>query len=138
MADQYAPSCQPITGDPIMGLITKGHGMLVHTHDCPVLAKMRLDPDKILDIEWDPDTKKGFDVKIRIVAANQRGVLAKIAAEIAEAGSNIENVAMDPQDGSQYTAMHFTLQVRNRHHLATILRGLRRVPEVMRIARVKG
>jgi guanosine-3',5'-bis(diphosphate) 3'-pyrophosphohydrolase len=138
MAVQFAPCCQPIPGDPIMGLITKGHGMQVHTHDCPVLAKMRLDPEKIFDIEWDPETTKTFGVSIRVVAANQRGVLAKIAAEIAEAGSNIENVVMDPQDGSQYTAMHFTLDVRNRHHLAMVLRGLRRVPEVMRIARIKG
>jgi GTP pyrophosphokinase len=138
IAVQLAACCQPIPGDPIMGLITKGHGMIVHTHDCPVLAKTRLDPDKILDIEWDPDTKKTFDVSIRIVAANRRGVLAKIAAEIAEAGSNIENVAMDPQDGSQYTAMHFTLEVKNRQHLASVLKGLRRVPEVMRIVRIKG
>ncbi|RPI46850.1 MAG: bifunctional (p)ppGpp synthetase/guanosine-3',5'-bis(diphosphate) 3'-pyrophosphohydrolase [Betaproteobacteria bacterium] len=138
MAVQLAKCCQPIPGDPIIGMITKGHGMVVHTHDCPVLAKMRLDPEKLLDIEWAPDTKKLFDVNIKIVAANQRGVLAKVAAEIAENGSNIENVAMDPQDGSQYTTMHFTLQVKNRHHLASILRSLRRVPEVMRIARVKG
>ena len=138
MAVQFAPCCRPIPGDPIMGLITKGHGMVVHTHDCPVLSKMRVDPDKVLDIEWAPDTRKAFDVSIKIVAANERGVLAKIAAEIAEAGSNIENVAMDPQDGSRYTAMHFTLEVQNRQQLATILRGLRRVPEVMRIARVKG
>jgi GTP pyrophosphokinase len=138
MAVQLAQCCRPILGDPIIGMITKGHGMLVHTHDCPALAKMRLDPDKMLDIEWSLDTKKAFEVNVKIVAANERGVLAKIAAEIAEAGSNIENVAMDPQDGSQYTAMHFTLQVRNRHHLANIMRGLRRIPEVMRIARVKG
>jgi len=138
MAVQLAKCCQPIPGDPIIGMITKGHGMVVHTHDCPVLAKMRLDPEKLLDIEWAPDTKKLFDVNIKIVAANQRGVLAKVAAEIAENGSNIENVAMDPQDGSQYTTMHFTLQVKNRHHLASILRSLRRVPEVVRIARVKG
>jgi len=112
--------------------------MVVHTHDCPTLAKMRHDPDKMLDIEWDPDTKKLFDVTIRLVVANQRGVLAKIAAEIAEAGSNIENVTMDPQDGSRYTAMHFTVEVRNRQHLAAILRRLRRIPEVVRLQRTKG
>ncbi|MPZ45196.1 MAG: RelA/SpoT family protein [Betaproteobacteria bacterium] len=138
MAVQLAKCCRPIPGDPIIGMITKGHGMVVHTHDCPVLAKMRLDPEKLLDIEWSPETKKLFDVSIKTVVANQRGVLAKVAAAIAEAGSNIENVAMDPEDGSQYTTMHFTLQVGNRHHLARILRSLRRVPEVLRIARVKG
>ncbi len=138
MAVQLAKCCRPIPGDPIIGMITKGHGMVVHTHDCPVLSKMRLDPDKLLDIEWTPDTSKLFDVNIKIVVANERGVLAKVAAEIAEGGSNIENVTMDPQDGSQYTTMHFTLQVKNRRHLAYILRSLRRVPEVVRISRVKG
>jgi len=138
IAVQLAKCCRPIPGDPIIGMITKGHGMIVHTHDCSVLAKMRLDPEKILDIEWTPDTNKLFDVGINVVVANQRGVLAKVAAEIAENGSNIENVTMDPQDGGQYTQMHFTLQVMNRRHLAAILRSLRRVQEVMRIARVKG
>jgi GTP pyrophosphokinase len=138
IAVQLAKCCRPIPGDPIIGVITKGHGMVVHTHDCSMLAKMRLDPDKMLDIEWTPDTSKLFDVNINIVVANQRGVLAKVAAEIAEGGSNIENVTMDPQDGGQYTQMHFTLQVRNRNHLASILRGLRRVQEVARITRVKG
>ncbi len=72
------------------------------------------------------------------MVANQRGVLAKVAAEIAEAESNIQNVAVDPEDGSDYTNMLFTLQVSNRLHLAQIVRGLRRIPEVVRISRVKG
>jgi len=138
MAVQLAKCCRPIPGDPIIGIITKGHGMIVHTHDCPILTKTRQDPEKTLDIQWGTDTRKAFDVTIKVVVANERGVLAKIAAEIAEAGSNIENVAMDPQDGSRYTTMHFTLQVNHRQHLARILRSLRRVPEVVRLARTKG
>ena len=138
IAVQLAKCCRPIPGDPIIGMITKGQGMIVHTHDCLVLAKMRLDPEKMLDIEWTPDNSRLFDVNINLVVANQRGVLAKVAAEIAEGGSNIENVAVDPDDGDQYAQMHFTVQVHNRQHLASILRSLRRVPEVMRIARVKG
>jgi GTP pyrophosphokinase len=77
-------------------------------------------------------------VSIKLVVANQRGVLAKVAAGIAEAGSNIQNVAVDPEDGSTYTNMYFTLQVSNRLHLASLMRGLRRIPEVVRITRVKG
>ena len=80
----------------------------------------------------------GLGKRLSAVVANQRGVLAKVAAEIAEAGSNIQNVAVDPEDGSQYTNMFFTLQVSNRLHLARILRALRRIPEVVRLARVKG
>ena len=137
MAVQFAKCCMPIPGDPIIGMISKGQGMVIHTHDCPVIAKARPDPDRQLDVQWDPETRKSFDVSIKLVAANQRGVLAKVAAEIASAGSNIQNVAVDPEDGGSYTTMHFTLQVSNRLHLAQIMRGLRGVPEVMRISRVK-
>jgi GTP pyrophosphokinase len=135
---QFAQCCRPIPGDPIIGWIKKGQGMVIHTHDCPVMAKTRADPDKYLDVEWDTDTKKLFDVSIKLIAANKRGVLARIAAEIADGESNIDNVGMETQDGSQYSTVNFTLQVQNRLHLAKIMRALRRIPEVVRISRVKG
>ena len=135
MAVQFAQCCRPIPGDPIIGVINKDQGMLVHTHDCPVIAKMHADPNKLFDVEWAPDTKKLFDVSIRLVAINERGVLAKIAAEISEAGSNIDNVAVDPDQGDRYATMNFTLQVSNRMHLAQIMRALRRIPQVIRITR---
>ena len=138
MAVQFAQCCRPIPGDPIIGIISKGQGMMIHTHDCSVAAKARHDPDRVLDVAWDPETRKLFEVSIKLVVANQRGVLAKVAAEIAEAGSNIQNVAVDPEDGSSYTNMFFTLQVSNRLHLARIMRALRRIPEVVRISRVTG
>ena len=129
---QFAQCCKPIPGDPIIGLISKGQGMIVHTHDCPVIAKTRADPGKVIDVEWAPETKKLFNVSIKLVVMNQRGVLAKVAAKIAEANSNIGNVAIAPEEGDQYAIMQFTLQVSNRLHLAQIMRALRRIPEVMR------
>ena len=134
---QLAPCCRPIPGDPIMGVINKGKGLIIHTHDCPAIAQFRADPDKWVDVEWDPETKKLFDVNIKLVVANQRGVLAKVAAGIADENANIENVAMEEEDGSAYASMIFTLQVENRDHLARVMRGLRQIPEVVRIARVK-
>jgi GTP pyrophosphokinase len=138
MALQFAKCCHPIPGDPIIGFIKTGRGMIIHTHDCPVIAKSRRDPDKWLDVEWAPDTRKLFSVNIKLVVSNQTGVLAKVAAEIAQNGSNIENVSLEPGDSSVYTDIHFTLQVSNRLHLAQIMRGLRRHPEVIRINRLKG
>jgi GTP pyrophosphokinase len=90
MALQFAKCCHPIPGDPIIGFIKTGRGMIIHTHDCPVVAKTRKDPDKWLDVEWAPDTKKLFSVNIKLVVSNRTGVLAKVASEIAEAGTNIE------------------------------------------------
>jgi GTP diphosphokinase / guanosine-3',5'-bis(diphosphate) 3'-diphosphatase len=136
MAVQFAKCCRPVPGDPIIGFIKKGQGLVVHTHDCPTAAKARGDPDKWLDVEWAPHTDKLFDVAVRVVVVNQPGVLAKVAAAIAEAGSNIDNVSMD-EERNLYTTMHFTLQVANRMHLARVMRSLRRIQEVVRIARVK-
>ena len=138
LAVQFAKCCRPIPGDPILGVINKGKGLIIHTHDCPAIAQFRADPDKWVDVEWDPETKKLFDVNIKLVVANQRGVLAKVAAAIANENANIENVNMEEEDGSAYTTMNFTLQVENRDHLARLMRGVRQIPEVARITRVKG
>ena len=137
MAVQFSKCCHPIPGDRIIGLISKGQGMAIHTHDCPVLAKSHHDPERVLDVEWDNESRKLHDVNIRVVVANQRGVLAQVAASIADAESNIQNVAVEPQDGGKYAAMQFTLQVLNRLHLARIMRELRRIPEVARITRIR-
>jgi len=138
MAVQFAQCCRPIPGDPILGFINKDKGLVIHTHDCPAIRKFRVDPEKWLDVEWDPDGKHLFKVNLKMAAANKRGMLAKIAAGIAEAGSNIDNVSMEESDNSAYTNIHFTVQVENRVHLAELMRRLRKIPDVVRINRVKG
>ncbi|HEU5284548.1 MAG TPA: bifunctional (p)ppGpp synthetase/guanosine-3',5'-bis(diphosphate) 3'-pyrophosphohydrolase [Burkholderiales bacterium] len=138
MALQFAKCCHPIPGDPIIGFIRKGRGMIVHTHDCPVIAKMKREPEKWLDVEWAPDTRKLFSVNIKLLVSNQQGVLATVASEISANNSNIENVSVETGDSPAYSNIHFTLQVTNRMHLAQIMRGLRRLPEVIRINRLKG
>lgn len=138
MAVQFAPCCRPIPGDPILGFINKDKGLVIHTHDCTAIGKFNLDPDKWLDVEWDADDKRFFGVNLRIVVANERGMLAKIAAGISEAGANIDHVSAEESDGSQYTIINFTVQVHNRVHLAELIRNLRKIPEVVRINRIKG
>ncbi len=137
VAVQLAKCCHPIPGDPIIGFIKSDQGLIIHTHDCPSIKHYRDDPDKWLDVEWEPGLTKMFDVNIKLIVLNQRGVLAKLAAIIADEGSNIDNVAMEEEDGSQYTTIYFTLQVEQRMHLARIMRSLRVLPEVVRIMRVK-
>jgi len=126
--------CRPIPGDPIVGLILKGHGLVVHTHDCPAIAKLRSERGNWVDVEWEPEIKGMFEASIRVVAKNVRGVLARIASGIAETDSNIVNISMD-DDSGEATTLFFTLQVSDRIHLARILRALRRIPEVVRITR---
>jgi GTP pyrophosphokinase len=135
MAIQFAKCCRPIPGDPIIGVIKPGQGLLVHTHDCPSLRKGRSGTEEWLDVAWDKNINKLFEVSIKLIVANQRGVLAKVASSIAEAESNIENVHFSNE--GEYTALYFTLQVSNRIHLATVMRNLRKISEVIRITRVK-
>jgi len=136
MAIQLAPCCQPIPGDPIIGSIRKGQGLVIHTHDCPTIRKARSsEPLKWIDVEWEPEPGKLFDVRIRISAKNTRGVLGKIATEISSSGANIEHVNMDEKNPGLYTTLHLTIQVSGRAHLAQLMRSLRRIPEVVRIAR---
>ena len=135
MAVQFAKCCRPIPGDPIIGIIKAGQGLVVHTHDCPTLRKGHGSNEQWLDVAWDKSINRAFDISIKLVVANQRGVLAKVAAAIADGESNIGNVSFASE--GEYTALHFTLEVNNRLHLATLMRSLRKIPEVVRIIRVK-
>ena len=136
MAVQFASCCNPIPGDPIIGFIKKGEGLVIHTHDCKTAIRSRSDPEKWIDVDWDPETDKLFDVNVRTTVLDKRGVLAKIAAAIAEAGCNIANISVE-ESSDMYATNHFTLQVSSRQHLARVMRALRSIPEVVRIARVK-
>jgi GTP pyrophosphokinase/guanosine-3',5'-bis(diphosphate) 3'-pyrophosphohydrolase len=139
MAIQLARCCQPIPGDPIIGSIRKGSGLVIHTHDCPTIRKSRSsEPQKWIDVEWEPEEGKLFEVRIKVEVKNTRGVLAQVASAISEAGSNIENVAMDADPERLFTILRFTIQVAHRNHLATVLRGMRHIPEVTRIVRERG
>ena len=138
MAVQFAPCCRPIPGDPILGFINKDKGLVIHTHDCPSVRKFKLDPDKWLDVEWEPESSRLFKTNLNLTVANQPGMLAQIAAGIADAGSNIDNVSVEEADGSAYANLYFTVQVKNRVHLAELMRGLRKIPDVVRINRTKG
>lgn len=136
VAIQLAKCCQPIPGDPIIGSIRKGQGLIVHTHDCPSIRKSRSrEPGKWIDVEWEAAPGKLFDVRIRLEVKNDRGVLAKVAGAIAEADANIENVSMQGDAEHRYSSLHFIVQVANRVHLAQVMRKLRNLPEVARIAR---
>ncbi|MEY4591189.1 MAG: hypothetical protein RIR18_84 [Pseudomonadota bacterium] len=136
MAIQLAKCCRPIPGDPIIGSIKKGQGLIVHTHDCTAIRKSRTtEPQKWIDVEWEPAAGMLFDVRIRLEVQNTRGVLGLIAMAIANAGSNIETVSMGEDSERLYTNLTFTVQVSNRGHLATLMRSLRNIPQVARIFR---
>ena len=137
MAVQLATCCRPIPGDAIAGSIKKGQGLVVHCIDCRQIERSRRnEPDQWIDVEWDPATSKLFQVAIKITVTNQRGVLARVASEISDAGSNIDSISME-EDRSLYTTMLLVLEVANRQHLARVVRSLRRLPDVIKLARMR-
>jgi GTP pyrophosphokinase len=137
MAVQFAPCCRPIPGDPILGYINKDKGLVIHTHDCPAIRKFRLDPEKWLDVEWEPETNRLFKVDLKLAVANKPGMLAIMASAIADVNSNIDQISMEESDNSAYTNVLFTVQVKNRVHLADLMRRLRKIQDVVRINRNK-
>jgi (p)ppGpp synthase/HD superfamily hydrolase len=138
MAVQLARCCQPIPGDTIIGHISKGQGLVVHTHDCKVIAKAkRKEPDNWVDVDWDAEPEKSFGVAIRVITTNGRGILAKVASEITAADTNITNVHTEDDETGNYATMEFSIQVADRGHLARVMRNLRRLQEVVRIMRIK-
>jgi GTP pyrophosphokinase len=137
VAIQYGKCCRPIPGDSVVGQFRRGQGLLVHTRDCVALKKQRPDPEQLIDVEWAPEVSGVFDAGIRLLIEDRRGLLAELATAIADAEANIDNVSMERPDGGEVLAMFFSVQVRDRRHLANVIRGLKRVPEVERVHRAR-
>jgi guanosine-3',5'-bis(diphosphate) 3'-pyrophosphohydrolase len=134
MVVHFARCCRPIPGDAIVGFISAGRGLVIHSATCKNLVEYRGRPEKWIDVEWQRDIEGEFTAEIRVDVTNQKGVLATVAAEISQTGSNIENVAIEERDGRD-TALNFTITVRDRAHLARVMRCIRKLPAVMRISR---
>ncbi|MDD3764160.1 MAG: bifunctional (p)ppGpp synthetase/guanosine-3',5'-bis(diphosphate) 3'-pyrophosphohydrolase [Nevskiales bacterium] len=130
----YARCCHPIPGDEIRGHVSVGRGIVVHRVECRH-AKGR--PQDWLPLAWSDKVEGDFLCEIRIQAYNKRGLLAKVTAEIAAAESSIENVQMAERTASgEATETRFVITVRNRIHLARVLRRIRRIEWVERVSRI--
>lgn len=134
MVVTFARCCRPIPGDRILGYLSSGRGIVIHTQSCRNLSEFRKHPDKWIDVQWAETIDREFPAEIRLEAVNQRGVLATMASEISQLGSNIENVQVDDRDGISST-LNFVVQVRDRVHLARIMRRLRGMSCVVRVNR---
>ena len=126
--------CHPIPGDPVLGFVSTGRGVVIHTAACRNIAEYSDKPDKWVEVEWEPTIDGDFPVEVRVDTANQKGVLATVAATIADTGANIENVTMDNSEGS-HAILNIVIGVTDRVHLAHIIRRIRNINEVTRITR---
>ncbi|MBS3951951.1 MAG: bifunctional GTP diphosphokinase/guanosine-3',5'-bis pyrophosphate 3'-pyrophosphohydrolase [Methylomicrobium sp.] len=136
MVVTLAKCCRPIPGDSIVGFFNPGRGIVVHHHECRNSNDIRKKQTSWLDVEWSKETTGEFPAEIRLELLNQRGTLANVAATISEMDSNIENVTVVDQD-DRVSVDLITLTVRDRVHLANIMRRLRKLMIVLKITRVK-
>jgi guanosine-3',5'-bis(diphosphate) 3'-pyrophosphohydrolase len=134
-AVSFGACCQPVPGDKIMAYVSSDRGVVVHRVNCKNVREFRKHPDRCLDVAWTPITKGLFPVAVRIIAFNTPGVLANISTSIGEAGSNIETVAQ-PEANPETATLLFTISVKDRTHMARVMRRLRRNSNVIRVNRV--
>ena len=121
----FGNCCHPVPGDDIIGYLSAGKGIVVHRVECPNMVEFRKSPQRCIGIDWDRAVHGDFKVELRIEVINRTGVLATVAAAIAEADSNIENVEYIERDLSAATLL-FMIEVKNRKHLADVMRRVRR------------
>jgi (p)ppGpp synthase/HD superfamily hydrolase len=130
----YARCCFPIPYDPIFAFLSTGRGVVIHRENCVNVEDYRKHPEKWLPVSWQTSPDREFSSEIRIYVANRTGVLAAVAAAIASTETNIDHVSIDEQD-SEASILTFELRVRDRKHLAHIVRVIRRMPDVTRVTR---
>ena len=137
MVVSFPKCCHPIPGDSIMGYLSAGRGLVIHHHLCRNVAEFRNQPEKWVDVAWAKNIETEFSAEIHVEVTNQRGALATIAQVIADQQANIDHLEMFDRDG-RYVEFIFVITVRDRQHLARLIRRVRSVKHVSRVSRTKG
>lgn len=134
MVVTFPKCCYPIPGDTIFGFISAGRGIVIHHRMCSNVADYHKHPEKWIDVQWAEDIERDFLTSISIHTVNQRGVLAKVAAIISEQGVNIVSVDIDDKD-DRNTVLKFEIEIKNRQHLAHVIRDIKRIKHIAHIGR---
>ncbi|MDJ0926343.1 MAG: bifunctional (p)ppGpp synthetase/guanosine-3',5'-bis(diphosphate) 3'-pyrophosphohydrolase [Gammaproteobacteria bacterium] len=134
MVVSYARCCHPIPGDPIMGYLSAGRGVVIHRNVCGNLGEFRKQPKKWIAVNWQPHIDRDFRIEIKVEVTNKPGVLADVAAQIGDADCNIEQVSV-VEGEDEVAELLFSILVKDRVHLARVIRGIRRMPAVRRVLR---
>lgn len=134
MVLSYSECCRPVPGDPIIGLLDKGRGIYIHREQCDSVCKQQRSQGELVPLSWSANIAGDFSVDVVVECDNRRGILAALALALAEAESNIDNISAEEYDGS-YFLVELTIEVKNRVHLAKVIKRIRRLPGIMRILR---
>jgi guanosine-3',5'-bis(diphosphate) 3'-pyrophosphohydrolase len=131
----FAACCRPVPGDNIMGYLSAGKGVVVHRVNCRNVRELRKHPDHCINVIWAPIRRGMFEVALHILAKNVPGVLANISSSIGEVGSNIEKIEQ-PEANPEIATLLFIISVKDRDHMARVMRRLRRNRNVTRVSRI--
>jgi len=135
---QFAPCCRPVPGDRIVGYLGRGEGLVVHVEDCAVARKLyNKDSERFIGVDWSDEPTRAFETSIVVTVINGKGVLARVAAAVASAESDIIHIDMGQEAAHETADLRFVIAVRDRVHLANTLRMLKRTPSVLRAVRIK-
>jgi GTP pyrophosphokinase len=135
---QYASCCKPIPGDRIVGYLGRGEGLIVHADDCPTGKRLLArDSERFLQVEWADEPVRPFETIVVVTVTNGKGVLARVASAIAAAEADITHVDMGEEPAQTATDIRFSVAVRDRQHLAEVLRSLKRTSSVLKAQRFK-
>jgi len=135
---QFAPCCRPVPGDSIVGYLGRGEGLVVHADDCAVARKLRnKDSERFIGVDWSDEPVRTFETGIVVTVTNGQGVLARVASALASSEADITHIDMGQEAAQETTDLHFVIGVRDRTHLDTALRNLRRTPSVLSAERSK-
>lgn len=134
MVLSYGRCCHPIPGDPIMGYLSAGRGVVIHRNVCGNLGEFRKQPQKWIAVNWEEEIDREFSVEIRVEVTNRPGALAEIAAKIGDSDCNIEQVSVEEREGDT-ADLRFSILVKDRVHLARVIRSIRHMPVVRRVTR---
>ena len=135
---QFAPCCRPLPGDPILGYLGRGEGLIIHTSDCGVGQRLQYkDRERFMGVEWSEEPARTFESELVVTVNNGKGVLARVAAAMTSAEADITRVNMaDETTGEAAIELRFVIAVRDTSHLESVLRNLRRTPSVVQAHRV--
>ena len=135
---QLAACCRPIPGDAIVGYLGRGEGLAVHTADCSVGKRLfERDSEHWMSVEWAELPSRAFETGVELLVRNGKGVLAQVAQAVSEAEADITHIDMGNDPAAETVELRLLLGVRDRLHLAEVMRAMKRAPSVLRVARVK-
>ena len=131
----YGRCCGPVPGDPIVGHMTPGKGLVIHIESCPNINEFRKRASReIIPARWTSKTEGEFQTALRVNASRRKGILALIASEISDAEAGLEAINTEERN-AEVSTIDIALTVKNRSHLARVMRRLRNEIAVINIAR---